>query len=130
MKRVSRSILLRLAPVAAALLIACNDGVGVLPAGRTVFVTSGESHELTVVDGGIGRVVERTQLPSFTGSASLWRAMEIAMAGSQNESPPITIQYNLLISRTLAGLKWRAPACDRDRSGCASAKGTPTPAGA
>lgn len=71
MSGVSHSILLRFILVSAVLLIGCSDGVGVLPVGRTVFVTSGESHELTVVDGGIGRVVERTQLPSFTWRASL-----------------------------------------------------------
>src|SRR5690606_4082512 len=61
---------LRLVPIAAALLIGCSDGVGVLPIGRAVLVTSSEAHELTVADDGAGRVAERTQLPTVTWAAA------------------------------------------------------------
>lgn len=58
-------------------VLGCSDGAGPLARGRSVFVTSQETHELILVDGSMGRVARRiplkdaAMLASFSADSSL-----------------------------------------------------------
>lgn len=79
-------------------VLGCTDGLGPPPRGQVVFVTSGESNELLVVDGSSGRIARRIPLqdPVERGSFSSDSSQLYLAEGLSTSGPLIALDTRSL----------------------------------